>query len=74
MDSPGVGCKVEIVVNGRRLTTAASTLADVVAAQAPQGAKVATALNGHFVAEQHRASTVLNSGDRVEIVSPRQGG
>ena len=37
-------------------------------------AKVATALNGDFVPERMRASTPVSPGDRVEIVSARQGG
>ena len=37
-------------------------------------AKVATALNGDFVPARKRAETPLREGDRIEIVSPRQGG
>jgi sulfur carrier protein len=65
---------IEIVLNGRKIKVAARTLADVVAAEDLKGAKVATALNGDFVPEALRATTALNAGDRVEIVSPRQGG
>jgi sulfur carrier protein len=66
--------KVEVVLNGQRLTAEARSLADLVACQGLQGKKVATALNGYFVPELQRATTPLNPGDRVEIVSPRQGG
>jgi sulfur carrier protein len=64
----------EITVNGRCVATAAATLAALVAEQGHAGLKVATAVNGEFVPERARAGTTLGSGDRVEIVSPRQGG
>lgn len=67
-----------IIVNGEAYATAARSLAELVAGftsgPALSGTKVATAVNGHFVSEALRATTVLNPGDRVEIVSPRQGG
>lgn len=37
-------------------------------------AAVATALNGRFVAVHARAATALAEGDRVEVLSPMQGG
>jgi sulfur carrier protein len=37
-------------------------------------AKVATAVNGSFVAAAKRGSTPLAPKDEVEIVAPRQGG
>ena len=36
--------------------------------------RVATALNGSFVAAAKRGLTPLSSEDEVEIVAPRQGG
>lgn len=66
--------KIELVVNGRKSATAARTLAELLDEQELAEAKVATALNGHFVPEARRASTGLAAGDRVEIVSARQGG
>lgn len=35
---------------------------------------VATALNGEFVPRETRADTPLAEGDRLEIITPRQGG
>jgi len=55
-------------------TTRAATLAELVAEQNLAGLKVATAHNGAFVPERARAGTPLAAGDRIEIVSPRQGG
>lgn len=65
---------IEIVLNGRALSTAAGTLEALVGVQGLTDKKVATAVNGHFVPAGRRATTRLAAGDRVEIVSPRQGG
>ena len=37
-------------------------------------AKIATAVNGDFVAVLSRSQTNLSEGDRVEVVAPLQGG
>jgi sulfur carrier protein len=66
--------KTELIVNGRKALTAARTIAELVGEHELAASKVATALNGHFVPEPRRATTALNAGDRVEIVSARQGG
>ena len=65
---------VEIVVNGQSLTTAVATLDQLLLENGYTEVRVATARNGEFVPERLRASTRLNHGDRIEIVSPRQGG
>ncbi len=65
---------IEIMLNGVRTAAAAGTLEDLVRDQAMGGGRNATALNGRFVAEAERVNTQLCNGDRVEIVSPRQGG
>lgn len=63
-----------IVVNGEPRDTAAASLAALLAELELAGARVATALNGDFVPEAARPSTPLSEGDKVEVVSPRQGG
>ena len=65
---------IDVLVNGQSIATAARTLGELVTERAVAGAKTATALNGHFVPETRRATTAISPGDRVEIVSPRQGG
>lgn len=65
---------MQVVVNGKPVETCALVLADLLKEQALTGRKVATALNGNFVPESERAKIALRAGDRVEIVSPRQGG
>lgn len=74
MDALAANLVVQIVLNGQQFATGALTLRDLVEGQALGGVKVATALNGHFVPEAQRATTRLNPGDKVEIVSARQGG
>jgi sulfur carrier protein len=64
----------EIVVNGRPLATGAETLDLLVSEQGFGDLKVATAVNGDFVAERARADTRVRDGDRIEILSVRQGG
>jgi sulfur carrier protein len=66
--------KIDLIVNGRKSATASRTLAELLDEHELSEAKVATALNGHFVPEARRASTELQTGDRIEIVSARQGG
>ncbi len=66
--------KTELIVNGRRRGPRLRTIAELIDEQELAASKVATALNGHFVPERRRATTALNAGDRVEIVSARQGG
>jgi sulfur carrier protein len=64
----------KIALNGETVETAAQTLAELVAEAGFEGRKVATAVNGEFVAERARVETRLANGDHVEIVAPRQGG
>jgi sulfur carrier protein len=66
--------RIELVVNGRKTDSKARTLAALVEERGLANAKVATAVNGQFVPEARRATTALDRGDRVEIVSARQGG
>lgn len=63
-----------VIVNGREIETDARMLADLIAEQALGDSRIATALNGQFVAAARRAQTPIAPGDRIEIVSPRQGG
>lgn len=63
-----------VVLNGAPVTTAAATLAAFLVEQGFGGRKVASAVNGSFVAEKARAKCELTDGDRIEIVSARQGG
>lgn len=74
MDGIGTPQALAITLNGEPVTTHARTLDELVEHQRLTSLKVATAMNGRFVAQSQRATTVLKAGDRVEIVSPHQGG
>ncbi|HPG88522.1 MAG TPA: sulfur carrier protein ThiS [Hyphomicrobium sp.] len=74
MDGTGIADARTITLNGEAVTTRAQTLTELVLEQSLAGLRVATAVNGYFVAESQRATTQLKTGDRIEIVSPRQGG
>jgi sulfur carrier protein len=63
-----------LIVNGETCDVAAATLAEALDVLGYAGLRVATAINGSFVAQRDRALTVLTAGDQVEIVAPRQGG
>ncbi|PRY88716.1 sulfur carrier protein ThiS [Donghicola tyrosinivorans] len=65
---------MKIIVNGTAHEVQSSTLAALLAELGYGDAKVATALNEGFVSTGARASTPITDGDRIEIVSPRQGG
>jgi sulfur carrier protein len=64
----------DVTINGEPQRVTAVTLADVVHELGYRDARLATALNGDFVPAARRASIVLNAGDRIEIVTARQGG
>ena len=65
---------MRIAVNGEIADVKSQTLADVLVELGHSGAKIATAVNEEFVPASKRADVVLEAGDRVEIVAPRQGG
>ena len=52
----------------------AATLAAALDSLGFSGRKIATALNGRFVAATARPATKLTDGDRIEVVAPMQGG
>lgn len=65
---------MKLIVNGSALELEAETLDRALDALDYGDAKVATAVNGAFVAASARAGRKLEDGDRIEIVAPRQGG
>lgn len=64
----------EVILNGQPHATSAGTLARLVGELDFAGIRVATALNGDFVPTTAREKTPLSPGDKIEIVSARQGG
>ncbi|TIO26783.1 sulfur carrier protein ThiS [Mesorhizobium sp.] len=65
---------MRLVVNGQPLEAEAETLAALLAELGYQGNWYATAVNSEFVAAADRKKARLSNGDRVEILTPRQGG
>ncbi len=65
---------MQILLNGKRFATEANTLEELCKDLGFAGAKIATAVNGSFVAAAERKLTPLADAAEVEIVAPRQGG
>lgn len=65
---------MEIEVNGARRAVEAATVAEALEALGFTGAHLATALNGRFVPAAARAAQPICAGDRLEVLSPMQGG
>jgi sulfur carrier protein len=65
---------MKIVLNGEVFETQSSDLDALLNELDYEPALVATAVNEYFVRGKERAATPLREGDRVEILTPRQGG
>ncbi len=65
---------MKLIINGEQQEVEAGTLAALLTALDYEGDWLATALNGDLVSRGERARTVLNEGDRIEILAPKQGG
>ncbi|ESZ70054.1 sulfur carrier protein ThiS [Mesorhizobium sp. M0976] len=65
---------MKLMVNGEAHEVAATTLAGLLAALDYEGDWLATAVNSDLVHKANRAEFQLNDGDRIEILSPMQGG
>jgi sulfur carrier protein len=65
---------LKVLLNGEPFATNAKNLDQLCARLGLAEAKIATALNGSFVAAASREETPLTDADEIEIVAPRQGG
>ena len=65
---------MRILLKGETVATDAKTLGELCICLGFAEAKIATAVNGSFVAAGSRAATRLAEADEIEIVAPRQGG
>jgi sulfur carrier protein len=63
-----------VIVNGERREVAASSVAALLGEMEYQGHHLAVAVNYHVVPRARWNETALNSGDQIEIITPRQGG
>jgi sulfur carrier protein len=65
---------MNLIVNGKSHSLETTTLADLLQALEYEGNWLATAVNGDLVTREDRAKLHLAEGDRIEILSPMQGG
>jgi sulfur carrier protein len=65
---------MKLTVNGENREVSADTLGALLAELDYEGGWLATAVNSMVVRAADRPSCRLKDGDRVEILSPRQGG
>lgn len=63
-----------VVLNGDRIEIAARNLAALLSERDYEHTQVAIAVNYQVVPRARWAETTLNSGDQIEIITPRQGG
>lgn len=65
---------MKLIVNGEALEASAATLAELLEELDYEGAWLATAVNGEVVRAEERPGFTLGEEDRIEILSPMQGG
>jgi sulfur carrier protein len=65
---------MKLMVNGERRDVSAQSLDALLNELEFEGEWLATAVNGELVRSPDRWACHLNEGDRVEILTPRQGG
>ena len=65
---------MQIIVNAKPHEVSGATLADALVELGYTSPAIATALNGEFVSRAKRIDQKLTEGDRVEVLSPMQGG
>jgi len=65
---------MNLIVNGNPYETSADDLESILAELGFAGMRVVTAVNGTFVSRSSHAVTRLQEGDRLEVLTPRQGG
>lgn len=63
-----------VIVNGERTEIAATTLAALLSEMEYEHTHLAIAVNYQVVPRVRWSETALNSGDQIEIITPRQGG
>lgn len=65
---------MKLNINGEPQEVASATLAALLDELAYDHEFLATARNGDLVCAEERGDCVLEAGDRIEILSPMQGG
>lgn len=64
----------QVVVNGQVTDLIEKNLAKFVASKQKEGVRIAIALNEEFIPKANYESISLKDGDRIELVTPMQGG
>jgi len=65
---------MQVTVNGERREIAAQTVDALLCELDYEGTHFAIAVNFDVLPKSRWAETPLNSGDEIEIITPRQGG
>jgi sulfur carrier protein len=65
---------MKLIVNGEPQETTAMSLSELLGLMEYEGDWLATAVNGELVHREDRSGHALNDDDRIEILSPMQGG
>ena len=65
---------MRLIVNGEPQTITVTTLSELLVMLEYEGDWLATAVNGELVHREDRADHALNDNDRIEILTPMQGG
>jgi sulfur carrier protein len=65
---------MRLIVNGENHHLDAAVLTDVLSLLEYEGGWLATAVNGELVHREDRAGQRLCDGDRIEVLTPLQGG
>ncbi|MCK9918855.1 sulfur carrier protein ThiS [Microbacteriaceae bacterium K1510] len=65
---------MHVIVNGERTEVTAATLAALLTEMDYEFTQLAIAVNRKVVPKKRWAETALESGDTIEIITPRQGG
>ena len=65
---------MKILVNGAWREGRAATLSGMLEELGYRDTVVSTAVNGEFVPVRERERTLLQQGDRLEVLAPMQGG
>lgn len=65
---------MKICLNGQEIQCTVNTLYDLLVLFEFDLLCVATAVNGEFIARHRYSTTVLKEGQKIEVLSPMQGG
>jgi sulfur carrier protein len=65
---------MRLIINGDVQIVAVATLAQLLKALDHEGSWLATAVNGELVHRDDREGHALRDDDRIEILTPMQGG